>query len=83
MEKQQLTQEEINSLSQLQLDTQNIIIQFGQLEYEIQLLERSKKILTSNLNTLKFREQELTETLQQKYGDGNIDLKTGEITPLS
>jgi hypothetical protein len=83
MEKQQLTQDEINDLSKLQLETQNLILKLGQLEYEFQTLDKIKKELIVEFGALKNKEQNLTLHLQQKYGDGNIDLKTGEITPLS
>jgi len=83
MEPQKLTQEEIDQLSQLQLRNKDLIIKFGQLEMEIQSLDIVKKQLIEEFNELKLNELGITKLLQSKYGDGNINLGTGEITPLS
>ena len=34
------------------------------------------------MNTIGDKEKELVDSLQEKYGAGNIDLASGEITPL-
>jgi len=75
-----LSQEELNFVKQLQTDQQNLITQFGSIEYQMQLLELQKDQLIESLN--KLREQELTtgNELTQKYGNGTIDLESGTFT---
>jgi len=75
-----LSQEELNFVKQLQNDQQNLINQFGAIEYQMQSLELQKDQLVESLN--KLREQELTtgNELTQKYGNGTIDLESGTFT---
>ena len=75
-----LSQEELDFVKQLQIDQQNLITQFGSIEYQMQLLELQKDQLIESLN--KLREQELTtgNELTQKYGNGTIDLESGTFT---
>jgi len=75
-----LSQEELDFVKQLQTDQQNLITQFGSIEYQMQLLELQKDQLIESLN--KLREQELTtgNELTQKYGNGTIDLESGTFT---
>ena len=75
-----LSQEELNFIKQLQADQQNLITQFGSVEYQMQLLELQKDQLMESLN--KLREQELTtgNELTQKYGNGTVDLESGTFT---
>jgi len=75
-----LSQEELNFVKQLQNDQQNLVTQFGAIEYQMQSLELQKDQLVESLN--KLREQELTtgNELTQKYGNGTIDLESGTFT---
>jgi hypothetical protein len=43
-----LSQEEIDSIKQLQNQQQSLINQFGQLEYQMQLLELQKRSISGN-----------------------------------
>ena len=42
--------------------------------------KKAKESLISDLSTIEQKETELVKSLQEKYGQGNIDLETGEIT---
>jgi predicted nucleic acid-binding Zn-ribbon protein len=79
-EQLKLSQDELNFLKKLQSDQQTLVTQFGQLEYQMQILELQKDQLVETLN--KLREQELTtgNELTQKYGNGTIDLESGTFT---
>ncbi len=81
MEKIQLSQEEIEVLTNLQNTQTNIINSLGQLEYSIQLLELQKESLTEQIEQLKESEKKVGQDLNEKYGNGNIDLNTGFLTP--
>ena len=75
-----LSQEELDFVKQLQNDQQNLVTQFGAIEYQMQTLELQKDQLIESLN--KLREQELTtgNELTQKYGNGTVDLVSGTFT---
>jgi len=77
MESTQLLQEEIDNLNTLQQAQQNIVTQFGQLEVQLQTLELQKDILVENLKQLKDQETTIGKQLNEKYGDGTINLESG------
>jgi hypothetical protein len=83
MEKQVLTQEEIQSLKNIQNNQSLLIEQLGLLEYKIQILELEKQKLKQTLQNQIETEEQIGKQLQQKYGDGSIDLEKGEFIPTS
>lgn len=83
MEKQVLTQEEIQSLKNIQGRQQALLSMFGDLEYKIQILELEKQKLKQSLQKQLEEEEKIGKQLQQKYGDGSIDLERGEFIPVS
>jgi hypothetical protein len=83
MEKQVLTQEEIQSLKNIQSLQNSLINSLGLLEYRIQVLELEKQKLKHQLQTQLKEEEQIGNQLQQKYGDGNINLEKGEFIPIS
>jgi hypothetical protein len=76
METKVLTQEEITQLKDVQQKRSSLNEQFGILEiqYDIQ-----KQTLISKLNQLLQVEEQLGKQLQEKYGDGTINLEKGEF----
>jgi len=83
MEKILLTQEEIDSLKSIQEQNNQLIASFGQLEIAIQSLELQKEQLIEALTTLKTKDTDMGKTLQDKYGNGNINIETGEFTKIN
>jgi translation initiation factor 2 alpha subunit (eIF-2alpha) len=81
MENKVLTQEEIQSLQTIQTNQSNLIQTLGAIEYRIQLLELDKQTLKSQLQKQVEEETKVAKELQEKYGEGNIDLEKGEFTP--
>jgi hypothetical protein len=75
-----LSQEEIETLSQLQSNQQSLIKSFGEVEIKIQLSKIQKDKLKETLNSLKEKEIEVGQELQDKYGNGTIDLESGIFT---
>jgi len=74
-----LTQEEIHSLKLIQEKRLQLTEQFGIIELRIQELKLQKEYLKNELKTLRQEEIKTGETLQQKYGDGTINLEKGEF----
>lgn len=83
METKVLTQEEVQQLKNTQQERLTLIEQFGILEYNIQDLEQQKQQLKTILANLKQKEIELGKVLQEKYGDGTINIEKGEFTSSS
>lgn len=83
MTTQVLTQEEIQEIKDFQERRRTIVQQFGIIEYNIQDLESQKQQLVIELNTLKQVETQIGSKLQNKYGDGTIDIEKGEFVKYS
>jgi len=74
-----LTQEEIQLLKSIQEKRIQLTEQFGIIELRIQELELQKDYLKEELKKLRQEETITGNTLQQKYGDGTINLEKGEF----
>jgi hypothetical protein len=83
METVVLTQEELDLLKSIQEQGNKIMAGFGQIEMAIQSLELQKESLVEALVKLKADEAKTGEDLQKKYGNGNINIETGEFTKVS
>jgi len=79
MDKVLLPKEEIDSLLKIQNDQALLANQLGSLEYQIQSLNLDKESLIKQLKDLQDRSQELGKTLQEKYGEGTINIESGEF----
>jgi hypothetical protein len=82
MENKVLTQEEIQSLKTIQTNQTNLVQTLGEIEYRIQLLELDKQSLKTQLQKHIEEETKIANELQEKYGNGSIDLEKGEFTPV-
>jgi len=80
MEKIVLTQEELNELNQLQEQRQTITGDFGIVELRIQELELQKEKIIETLNQQQDQETQFGQKIQDKYGEGTININTGEFT---
>lgn len=80
MEKIFLTEEELTQLKELQTQEAEIITRLGELEYQLLVLNTQK----DNYKELIFKNRQegekVAQSLQEKYGDGNINIETGEFT---
>lgn len=81
MENKVLSPEELSKLQELNTKRGDLIESFGVIEINIQDLELQKEQLIEELSQIKKAELEIGALLQQKYGDVNINLSTGEIIP--
>ena len=75
-----LTQEEIQSLKSIREKYVQLTEQFGVIELRFQELDLQKEYLKDELKKLRQEEIKTGEALQQKYGDGTINLEKGEFT---
>lgn len=82
MEKQFITEEEKAKLAELRQREEQIVIGLGQIEYQIQSLELDKDSLTEQLSKLRKDQVTLGQDLTEKYGDGNVNIETGEFTKV-
>lgn len=78
-----LTQEELQEIKDFQDRRRTLMQQFGIIEFNIQDLESQKQQLVTELNNLKQQEIQIGSKLQDKYGEGTIDVDKGEFTSNS
>ena len=79
MEKIKLTTEELTKLKDLNNQLNVITFQLGDIEIEFLKLQNNKRVVTNNYENLKTSQQLLGEELVHKYGNGAIDLESGEF----
>ena len=82
------TQEELDSLSnlrnsfaQLELGFCKLEVARIQAEQRMEQIEDEKLRLETQYSEVKKQEQNLVVTLNEKYGDGNLNPETGVFTP--
>jgi len=88
-ETKQLTPEELQQIKDLQRQYNQFVFELGSLEAQLQnilvnksLVETEKSNVLEDLKKLGEREKTVITDLQAKYGVGNINPETGEITPF-
>jgi len=84
-----LIPEELQSIKDLQSRYNQVVFEIGVTEtqiiafqQQIEKFQEEKKNLISDLTTISKQESELIKTLEEKYGSGNINSETGEITSI-
>ena len=77
------TQEELDLIKNFQDDIQDITIRLGQLELKKLNIKKEEEILGLEYQQLINKEKELGDNLKEKYGNSQIDLKTGEVIPTN
>jgi len=76
------TEEELNEIKELQNLFNTVVYQAGQTQLEKIALDKKEKQVESNFEEVKRREQELVSKLTTTYGQGKINLESGEFTPV-
>ncbi len=82
MEKVLLKKQELDTIKEIQQTELNLVDQLGSVEYQIQTLQLQKDNLRQEIIKLQTKSQKFGDDLQQKYGDGNINIETGEFTKI-
>ena len=82
MDKKVLTQEELQKLKDFQNREEALVVSFGQLGYQRAILDEEEDILLESKKKFDKERAELASSLTTKYGNGSINIETGEITPV-
>jgi hypothetical protein len=84
------TEEELDNIKAIQEEYSTVGIQLVQLklarkssEEYIAALQQEEERIAEQIDGINKREKELTESLNDKYGIGSLDMTTGEFTPNS
>jgi hypothetical protein len=85
-----LTDEELKVINDLQDTYTRITFELGQIKIEkillqgqIARLNELSDSLTTEYLAAQSKENEFAESIQKKYGEGEINIETGEFTPTT
>lgn len=83
------TEHEMQSIAKLQNEYQQSIFALGQidlektdLEQQLSQLKEQRDKVYENWKNLQNQENDLLNSLSQKYGDGSLNLKDGTFKPI-
>ena len=76
---QVLTKEEIESLTSLQQQQNDLIFGLGQVEYQLNYFDKQKDLIYKQLEALETKQTETAQEIEKKYGQGTINLESGEF----
>ena len=74
-----VTEEELKEIENFQQSVNLITYQLGQIALQRLSLKKQEETLESQHEQLLVQEKQLGDKLKEKYGNSQIDLKTGEI----
>jgi uncharacterized coiled-coil DUF342 family protein len=77
-----LSQDELNEIVQLRNEFANVFASIGSIQSRIKELEEENESNYTSLKEIQKKEEVLFEKLKNNYGEGNIDLITGEFKPI-
>jgi conjugal transfer/entry exclusion protein len=75
-----LSSEELEKLKIIQTELNNVMLNLGSIEIQFKDLQDLKTQMLSTLSTLRQNQEQLGTELNKKYGNGTIDMDTGEFT---
>lgn len=79
MNKIYLTEEEKKEIVDIQNQENDYMVQLGQIEYQIQSLKSQKLVISEELKRFEQRKTKFAQQLQNNYGEGSINIETGEF----
>jgi len=80
MANQKLTEQELKDLKFNQNQSSDLTYQLGQIDMQKSLLDSQRDEILGKITDLQEKQNNLAKELQDKYGQGNINLETGEFT---
>ena len=75
-----LSEKELKTLRSYQQNQNQITFNLGNVDIQKAILEGQRSVILENLANLQEKSNKTAKDLQDKYGEGNIDLETGEFT---
>lgn len=83
MDSKKLSNKELQELKDYQEKINLIVINLGKLDLQISSLKRDHEKLVKDYQEIEKSQYETAKSLQDKYGEGNINLENGEFTPTN
>ena len=80
-EPKKIEEKDLNTLKQLQADTDKLVYNLGQLYVQKQKLNDTEDGLLEAMKTIENREESIGKELSAKYGIGTVNIEAGTFTP--
>jgi len=77
-----LTDKELKVLKEYQFTQNQVTFELGNLDIQRALLEGQRSAILEKLADLQEKSNKTAKELQEKYGEGNINIDTGEFTTV-
>ena len=74
-----LAKEEIEKLTSLQQQQNDLIYGLGQIEYQLTYSKKQKTIIQQQLDDLEVSQTKVAQEIEKKYGQGTVNLENGEF----
>jgi hypothetical protein len=81
MKSKKLSEKELQTLKDYQIKTNEILSVLGSIELQFDALKTQKEEVLKEFQTLQKNQTKTGKELQDKYGEGNINLEDGDFTP--
>ncbi|MDB4489625.1 hypothetical protein N9034_00415 [bacterium] len=81
MKNKKLSKKELQTLKDYQIKTNEILSVLGSIELQFDALKTQKEEVLKEFQTLQKNQTKTGKELQDKYGEGNINLEDGDFTP--
>jgi len=75
-----LPKETLEKLKSYQQSSNELVFALGQVDFQKAIIEGQRSEVLTKLADLQEEQDKIGKELQKKYGEGNINLKTGEFT---
>jgi uncharacterized protein YfbU (UPF0304 family) len=79
-EVKKLSEEEVQQIKEIKQEYTSLALSLGELELQKSNIDKEKVRLLNYQEQLNAKETELAQKLTEKYGNGTINIETGEIT---
>tara|TARA_R110000803_G_scaffold55262_3_gene112137 strand:- start:125 stop:448 length:324 start_codon:yes stop_codon:yes gene_type:complete len=83
MNTKKLTEKEITSIQEVRRNVEQVQVELGRVEYSRLELSARRANVEKWLEDIRTAEVDLAKELQDKYGDGSIDLGEGLFIPTT
>jgi predicted secreted protein len=79
---QKLTEQELQDFKAFRQEASRLAAILGELHYQRTLIDLELENVKAGVKANAAAQQKLLKELGEKYGDGSINVETGEIAPL-
>lgn len=77
-----IEQEKLQKSVEIRQKFAELIARYGRVGFALRSVNREKESLENEFDELAKAEEQLLLSIHQKYGEGSLNIETGEFTPV-